>query len=135
MKIISENIVDFIQLHYFTKRDNSEFWKWCKNEIVPTEFNAKYIEYFKKGYPNINVFNDPMILFSYTNFGQVMHGLGMFDTVSIEKKYKNHMLAHSIDTDELMRLTQATDAVATFYSHRESLELIKQRAFAREYKF
>ena len=48
MKIISENIVDFIQLHYFTKRDNSEFWKWCKNEIVPTEFNAKYIEYFKK---------------------------------------------------------------------------------------
>jgi tryptophan halogenase len=135
MAIISENIVDFIQLHYFTKRNNSEFWKWCKNEIVPTEFNAIHLEYFKKGYPNINMFNDPMILFSYTNFGQVMHGLGMFNSVNIEQKYKNHMSAHSVDTDELLAFCEQNDSVSTFYSHRESLELIKQRAIEREYKF
>jgi len=135
MKTISENIIDFIQLHYFTKRDNSEFWRWCKNEIVPTEFNAKYLDYFKKGYPNINLFNHPMILFSYLNYGQVMHGLGMFDNTSIRDKYEAHMLAHSADTDEFMKATKLSDENDTFYSHRQALEIIKQRANPHVYKF
>jgi len=135
MRIISENIIDFIQLHYITKRSDSEFWRWCKNEIKLTEFNSKYLEYFKKGYPNINLFNQPMTLFSYLNFGQVMQGLGLFNNESIRKKFEDHMYAHSIDTDEILKSAEIFDNNATFYSHRESLELIKERAIARDYKF
>lgn len=135
MRAISENIIDFIQLHYLTKRDNSEFWKWCKNEIVLTDFNAKYLEYFKKGYPNINMLNQPMALFSYLNFGQVMHGLGMFDTDHIKQKYEDHMFSHSADTNELVKLIQLSDANEQFYPHRKALEMIKERTVEYEYKF
>lgn len=135
MKSISENIVDFIQLHYFTKRNDSEFWQWCKNAIVPTAFNAKYLEYFKKGYPNKNLFNEPMALFSYLNFGQVMHGLDMFDNSHIKKKFEAHMAAHSVDTKNMVALTKAENLTSKFYTHRESLEIIKQRAVSHAYKF
>jgi hypothetical protein len=122
-------------LHYFTKRNDSEFWQWCKNAIVPTAFNAKYLEYFKKGYPNKNLFNEPMALFSYLNFGQVMHGLGMFDNNKIKKKFEAHMAAHSVETKNILTLTKADDLAGKFYTHREALEIIKQRAVSYEYKF
>ncbi|CAB4125854.1 Flavin-dependent halogenase [uncultured Caudovirales phage] len=135
MRSISENIVDFIQLHYFTKRDDTEFWRWCKNEIVPTDFNKNYLSYFKRHYPNINYFNQPMLLFSYLNYGQVMHGLGMFDNAYINEKYKTHMGEYSFAVNQLLSANDAEDAKATFFSHRQSINALKSRGELVEFKF
>jgi tryptophan halogenase len=135
MRAISENIVDFIQLHYFTKRDDTEFWRWCKQEIVPTEFNKKYLEYFKKHYPNINCFNSPMILFSYLNYGQVMHGLGMMDNNYINNKYQTHMKEYSYIVEHFLSSNAKEDATAKFFRHRDALNELKSRGDPIAFKF
>lgn len=135
MNIVSKNIVDFIQLHYFTKREDTEFWKWCKKEMVPTDFNREYLDYFKDNFPNVFYFNDPMILFSHLNYAQVMHGLGMFNDKKINEAYQKHMSVYSNDTAIIMKeVDEQLKSVETF-SHRQALERLKERYDNVEYKF
>ena len=42
IKEIILNIIDFIQIHYLVKRDDTEFWKWVKTNIKLTDFNKEY---------------------------------------------------------------------------------------------
>ena len=41
-EIVAKNIIDFVQLHYVTKRDDSEFWRSCK-DIKLTDFNKEML--------------------------------------------------------------------------------------------
>jgi tryptophan halogenase len=89
------NILDFIQLHYFTQRDDTNFWKWCKNEIVMTDFNKENLEYFKKNFVNHALLPEDSVFQNYRiydclNWIQVMHGLRMFDTAKIKELYEKH---------------------------------------------
>jgi hypothetical protein len=125
MSVISDNIVDFIQLHYFSQRQDSEFWKWCQHSLEWTDFNKENIEYFKKNYVNPHYFNSPMIMFSYLNYAQVMHGLRMFDHKNIKKLYDNHFVKYKHEIDRVLALSDH-DRVISF-SHRESINRLKER--------
>lgn len=131
---IANNIIDFIQLHYFTNRNDSPFWRSIKNEMVKTDFNDQYLEYFKKNFPNVFYFNTPLQLFSHLNFAQVMHGLGMFDTKNIKMIYDNHMKAHLEEQSKLDLVYSDNPSVPT-YSHREAINILKERYETLEYKF
>lgn len=135
MQTIAKNIVDFIQLHYFTNRNDSEFWQWCKNEIVPTEFNKEYLEYFKNNFPNVSYFNTPMMLFSHLNYAQVMLGLGMFNSDKINKKYQKHMSVYSKDTHQILQEVDDQLKHVETFSHRQALNRLKDRYEQVEYKF
>jgi len=137
MSEIAENIVDFIQLHYFTKRNDSEFWQWVNNNIKYTDFNRENMSFFKKHGVHTHYFQSEMLLFRHLNFMQVMHGLGMFDTESLNKKWSEHM-KNRYDTviqKELFEGDKWHDQNATFYTHREAIEMIKQRNDNVQYKF
>lgn len=87
---VSENILDFVQLHYISKREDTEFWKWCKYEMPLTDFNKETLEHFKKNFVNYNFFhNNQYELFDELDWIQVMHGLEMFDISSLREKYIN----------------------------------------------
>lgn len=74
------NIVDFVQLHYFTKRKDSPFWRSIQDMIVKTDFNNEHLERFKRSLPNSTYFyNNIFNMFSANNFTQVMDGLDLFD--------------------------------------------------------
>jgi len=90
------NILDFIQLHYFTERNDTEFWRWCKNEMTMTDFHKENLENFKKNFVNQILLPEDGLMSNFRiydclNWIQVMHGLRMFDTASIknlfEKRY------------------------------------------------
>ncbi len=136
MSVIASNIVDFIQLHYFTERNDTEFWRWCKNEIVKTDFNREYLDYFKKSFPNVFYFNTPLILFSHLNYAQVMHGLRMFDYQSIKEKYDQHMQRYtklSVENIEYAKEIEIKDVEV--FSHRQALNRLKERHSEIQYKF
>ncbi|WP_111642173.1 tryptophan halogenase family protein [Marinimicrobium alkaliphilum] len=70
----SENIRDFIILHYcVTERDDSPFWRYCRNMEIP-ESLAHRIELFRK---TARVFKVPTELFGENSWTQVMLGQGI----------------------------------------------------------
>jgi tryptophan halogenase len=108
-----DNIVDFVQLHYVTKREDTEFWRTIKNTMVMTDFNAANLETFKKaipcqqyfgGYHQFNMFNAP-------NYIQVMHGLEMFDLDAIREYNKTYMSQETVNKE-----------LETYNKHLENLK-------------
>jgi hypothetical protein len=93
-----DNIVDFVQLHYFTKRDDTEFWKSTKSIIEPTEFNRETLEVFKKCMPSWVYFTDSFTMFKQQNWIQVMAGLELFDNATINKLYYNNYTQQHISS-------------------------------------
>jgi len=124
MEEINQNVIDFIQLHYFTQRSDSEFWRWCKSNGAMTEFNRNTLEYFKTNWPNHLFFNNQLALFSSINWIQVMWGLRLFDSSAIKSKIPSS-LRPLIDSQE-EEIDQYVSSVQTF-SHRESIEILKTR--------
>lgn len=131
------NVLDFIQLHYFTQREDTEFWKFCKYNLKMTDFNKENLENFKKNFINQVVLPEDgtMSLFRIydcLNWIQVMHGLRMFDTASIkslyEKQYSDKYRAWS--TEEFAR-TPTVPTPDRWLKHKDAINLIKQKV---EYK-
>jgi len=120
---VAENIVDFIQLHYITKRNDTEFWKWVKDGIVLTDFNKEHLPIWKTTTPCHAIFNDHYKMFKNMNFLQVLHGLDYFDnSVFKERYYKNYPHFDNIiqevkQEDQMEQLKQAV-------SHREAINAV-----------
>lgn len=69
-----DKIRDFLILHYSaTERDDSEFWRYCKNMSIPDALTQK-IEQFKK---NGRIFRNHNEMFSDLSWLEVMHGQGI----------------------------------------------------------
>lgn len=87
-----EGIRDFIVLHYWvTRREDSEFWRYCKNMQVPSTLHRKVNMYRHGGHiqrENLELFTEPSWL-------AVMHGQGV----------ENLTYHNSVDakTDEFVR--------------------------------
>ena len=109
-----ENIRDFIILHYHvTSREDSEFWRYCKNMSVPDSLSHR-IELFKE---NALAFQGERELFRLESWTHVMLGQGImpkhyhsiFKTMSDEE-----MVGHLSNTRKTI-----ADAVAKLPSHHE----------------
>lgn len=124
------NILDFIQLHYFTKREDTEFWRWCKNEIVVTDFNKENLEFFKKNFVSQSLLPEDGLFSNYRiydclNWIQVMHGLRMFDKDNIKLIYEKHY--NHFRADDIAQLARVEHAPSNgWMTCREAVNLIKQ---------
>ena len=123
---VAKNIIDFVQLHYITQRQDSKFWKECKN-IELTDFNKETLEEFKSTMPYPNAFAMPWLMFRDQNWLMVMHGLRMFDS----NKIKNLILSQNEDI--IYDSNTFENNVLEYFSnlekvpHRQALEIIKNR--------
>lgn len=124
-KIVSQNIIDFVQLHYFTEREDSEFWKWCKQGgIVKSKFNKTYLETFKNSLPGQYAFQDKFIMFTELNWLQVMHGLRLYNYEKINKFFYSN-LEHTIPLiEEQIRDREYVTSQLEYYPHRQALEFL-----------
>lgn len=124
---VAKNIIDFVQLHYITNRNDSDFWKYCKN-LKLTEFNQKTLEYFKKFGPNTTFFTKPYLLFRDVNWLLVMHGLKMLDVNSIKTMMSQQNDDMLFSIEELQKDFKTFVEKQTMISHRECLEILKSRS-------
>jgi len=74
-----DNIVDFVQLHYMVKRNDTEFWKALPSIMEKTDFLKEHLEKFKRTFPLHTLFQGEHNMFFSANWLQVMHGLELFD--------------------------------------------------------
>jgi hypothetical protein len=131
---IANNVIDFIQLHYFTQRNDSEFWKWCKSNIKITDFNRETLEYFKNNWVYQHYFNKPLLMFTQINWIQVMHGLRMFNTTRIQKLFDTHLSNYRPITDYELNFDNERNKTVQTFTHREAIELLKERYKEVTYK-
>ncbi|GAA6205648.1 tryptophan halogenase family protein [Thalassotalea sp. SU-HH00458] len=88
-----EYIKDFIVLHYkVTDRDDSEFWRFCRDMKVSDRLQAKIELYQSNG----RIYRENVELFNETSWLAVMHGQGLQP-----KGY--HPLVDVLDEDEIQR--------------------------------
>ncbi|MCR6652125.1 MAG: tryptophan 7-halogenase [Cellvibrionaceae bacterium] len=70
-----ESIRDFIILHYkATNREDTEFWRYCKNMEIPSTLQQKIDLYRSSG----QLYRDGSELFSENSWFSVMEGQGIF---------------------------------------------------------
>jgi tryptophan halogenase len=92
VNIMFDNIVDFIQIHYLTKRDDTDFWK--NLEFKLTDFNQNTLPLFKKKMPCAQFFDDNLNLFKHDNWIKVMYGLDLFDKEAINRQWVTQPAEH-----------------------------------------
>jgi len=128
---VAENIIDFVQLHYMTKRADTEFWKWAKDNIELTKFHQQNLESFKTHLPGLSHFNQYFLMFKELNYMQVMHGLGMFDVEKVKETLNQHV-PHIYDqaTNNFKFVEDHIDTT-TYVSHRTALNEVLKRSRER----
>ncbi len=69
---------DFIYLHYYTTRNDSDFWKEFKSKHTPTENIQKYIDYCKETLPERDFIHSINQAYGSASFYPISHGIGLF---------------------------------------------------------
>lgn len=94
-------IRDFIILHYkATEREDSEFWRFCKNMPVPEYLQKKIALYQANG----RIYRQDNELFNETSWLAVMHGQGI-------KAQGYHPIVDTLPEDEIIRRMQHIELV------------------------
>lgn len=75
-KELVENIFDFVQLHYVTRRRDTEFWR-STEELIMTPGLEEKLDLYNYKMPSISDFSNRQVLFKEANWILVMHGLGL----------------------------------------------------------
>lgn len=118
MKTEVESIRDFIIMHYhLTERDDSDFWRYCRNMPIP-ETLAHRIRLFKE--TGKLFVESPYKLFAEPSWLHVMVGQGV-----IPERY--HAVANEMSEQELKKLLEDTryavvKTVQKLPSHQDYLE-------------
>jgi tryptophan halogenase len=122
---VAKNIIDFVQLHYITKRDDTEFWRNCKN-LKLTDFNQQTLEHFKNVLPNKSYFsNTNWTLFSELNWIQVLAGLEHFNIDKLKVIWEGQHPGVQKETGEILEGLKLFYKDVLTFKHREALEFIK----------
>lgn len=124
---VCKNIIDFVQLHYFTKRKDTAFWRSCQ-DLTMTDFNKETLDIFKNSLPNHVFFNKPFLMFRDQNWLMVMHGLQMLNQEKIKSifNYQNEDVLFAA-ADSIKSYTE-WEKIQTFVPHRAALEAIMNRS-------
>lgn len=116
---ILENILDFVALHYRTKRTNSNFWRSMK-DIPLTPGLEEKLEIYQHKFPTDYDFDNRRVLFQAANWIIVMHGLGLIKSEVAKQEIdklpdlmKQHINIHMPD--------RFYDPSIKFISHREAI--------------
>jgi tryptophan halogenase len=124
-RAISENILDFIAVHFITPREDTEFWKYLKlnrSKWVPKSLE-KNLKSWHKRTPLSFEFDSQWTLFKAENWILTLYGLGLFDLDAIKEEYELH--DQSVKDYVNGYLQDEIDFInsRTYVSHKKGLEM------------
>ncbi len=120
---VAKNIIDFVQLHYITKRNDTPFWRSCK-DLKLTEFNKDTLEHFKTVVPSRAYFPSHWVLFTEQNWLQVLHGLKLFDIEKIKQIWMSQDPSVITETDKIYDNILLYQRDALKFNHRGAIEFL-----------
>lgn len=85
MDEVFDNIIDYLQMHYFVERRDTKFWQ--ESPFTITAFNKDTQKLFRLGIIDHTSFKkNPYMMFASPNWYQVMHGLSLIDKKHLQYK-------------------------------------------------
>lgn len=120
---VYNNILDFVQLHYFTQRKDTPFWK--EKMFKVTDFNQETFFQFKHGVFLPSYFKT-YNMFSSLSFYQVYYGLGILNktTLNLNKSISPKPNLNPIYQEEYNKIYAPNKYNSI--SHIDYLKLIKE---------
>lgn len=117
-----DNIIDYLQLHYLTKREDTKFWKDKPFEL--TDFLEENLTSMKNGIIDPSMFSGGIKMFTVNNFLQVLHGLEIFDKSIIKKLFSNNRQVYNTNIQETALREYNNSMSQRILSHRQFLDLV-----------
>jgi tryptophan halogenase len=120
---IFQNILNFIALHYITKRNDTKFWQATKNLPKPSGLE-EILEIYKHKFPSDLDFPNKRVLFQGANWILVMHGLGLIDPMLAKKEIEKlpTLMKDNIET----HMPPNFDNQYKWISHRQAIDNVKK---------
>lgn len=120
-----ENILEFVALHYITKRNDSEFWKFVKTLPKPDGLADK-LERFQHVFPSTADFPYNHLMFKESNWIMVLHALELLpksvaeDCCNLVSENVRKSLTHNLQR----QITETAAAIDNkeYLLHRDALK-------------
>jgi tryptophan halogenase len=124
MNTFTDDIVDFLQFHYITKRTDTPFWEYY-TKYAPLSENLSNVvhNYFKNGDFKIEEKNSKV--FAKNNYLEVGYGLDFFNTEYFKKKYQNFNPKQYIEELHQENAEVLGNSIDKSFTEKEFLELVK----------
>ncbi len=124
---ILENIRDFVLLHYMCDRDDTNFWINARSVELPESLKNN-LEIWKNKLPISEDFtkSTTKVLFNEYNHAIVLHGLGLFDTNSINEQFQNFPNSVKEYANRTVHNLRETEANIKTIPHKMMIDLIRK---------
>lgn len=125
----NHEILEFILLHYLTKRDNSNYWKHFWN-VDCNKFNFNYINIILNSngvlpnFKELNTANNEV--FNYYNYIEVASGLGLFHSKN-NKEIFSSLMVGEFSNAHLQKISKMLDSfkfIENFINHGKSIDYL-----------
>ena len=122
---INDLIVDFLQYHYITKRNDSEFWNECRNDNKFSNRLKKVIETIQS---DIEIDSEiKKSIFGLQNWIMVGSGLGIISDDVLIKKYNKNKLKDDVDSYYQSHISKIENSYMHIADEDEYLNYIKTK--------
>jgi len=88
---IFDNMFDFVQAHYLTKREDTSFWKEVKYDLKITPSLQITLDKWKRRFPHSHDILCRFGMFYAVNYIPILHGLKWFD-LDVLRNEANHLI-------------------------------------------
>jgi tryptophan halogenase len=119
---IFDNIVDYVQAHYLTKREDTPFWKEVRYNLKLTPNLENYLQKWRNRLPIIPDISCSWGMFGAANYIPILYGLNWFDTEKIKSEYFD-FYAFSIEQKVLSDLNKQRSPMFPM-SHKQFIKQI-----------
>ena len=122
---IFDNIVDYIVAHYLTRREDTPFWKYIKENLKVPKSLQDLLSVWEHRLPHSSDMYIPWEMFHAANYIPILHGLNWFDVNKIKSEYDsfpNHQ-----------RMEKEMKDLKNFYrrvpkkGHKRTLQMLTKR--------
>jgi tryptophan halogenase len=120
----NDEIVDFLQFHYITKRTDTPFWEYY-TKYAPLSQNLSDVVggYFHNG--DFEIPEENGLVFSKNNYLEVGYGLDFFTKDYFKQRYENYDVKDMIEEIHQNNAEIIGKAMVNSFTEKEFLDLVK----------
>jgi len=120
-----DNIVDYIVAHYLTRRDDTPFWKYIKENLKIPNSLQDLLSVWKHRLPHSTDMYIPWEMFHAANYVPILHGLNWFDVKQIKTEYESFP-DHEIVEKEIQDLKDFYKCIGKT-GHKQTLQILTNK--------